>query len=288
MRTAFETGTGARARCSRNSEPSSTTSAIIPLAIRSSSILEDSTKLSFAGNNGTFFSANVGSREERILGLTTAIRNVWASLYNPAARAYRKKHGLTDDDESMAVVVQPVMGTSHGHLYYPEIAGTAFSKVYRRPSTRIRKEDGVVRFCFGLGTRTVDRLKATVAYLSHPSLRPQGNLPSDIAQTSQSEFDYLDRKTGSFMSGLLSDFLPYIMKEHPMASAFIEIFADNNLYWAGSDQLRTASDHSSVLRPSRAGIPASFRCSRSWRRSSKSRWGVPRTWSSPTTRRTGS
>ena len=237
MRTAFETGT---VRAPLLSELGAILDNIgdIPLAIRSSSILEDSTKLSFAGKYGTFFSANVGSREERILGLTTAIRNVWASLYNPAARAYRKKHGLTDDDESMAVVVQPVMGTPHGHLYYPEIAGTAFSKVYRRPSTRIRKEDGVVRFCFGLGTRTVDRLKATVAYLSHPSLRPQGNLPSDIAQTSQSEFDYLDRKTGSFMSGLLSDFLPYIMKEHPMASAFIEIFADNNLYWAGSDQLR--------------------------------------------------
>ncbi len=210
----------------------------VPLAIRSSSILEDSTKLSFAGKYGTFFSANIGTREERLEGLFSAIRNVWASLYNPAARAYRKKHTLTDDDESMAVVIQPVMGKSHGCLYYPEIAGTAFSKVYRRPSTRIRKEDGVVRFCFGLGTRTVDRLKATVAYLSHPSLRPQGNLPADIAMTSQSEFDYLDRQSGSFMSGALSDFLPYIMREHPLASAFIEIYADNDLYWAGSDQLR--------------------------------------------------
>jgi hypothetical protein len=208
-----------------------------PLAIRSSSILEDSRKLSFAGKYGTRFSANTGAMETRRDLLACALKEVWASLYNPAARAYRKKHGLVDSDESMAVVIQPVIGREHNGMYYPEIAGTAFSKVYRRPSTRLKKENGVVRFCFGLGTRTVDRLKANIAYLSHPMLRPQGNLPADIAMTSQSEFDYIDRKSGSFRTGLLSEHLPFILKEHKLASAFIEIFSDNLLYWAGSDQL---------------------------------------------------
>ncbi len=209
----------------------------VPLAIRSSSILEDSRKLSFAGKYSTRFSANIGSMEERGALFLSAVKEVWASLYNPAARAYRKKHGLTDTDESMAVVIQPVMGKSRDFMYYPEIAGTAFSKVYRRPSTRIRKEDGVVRFCFGLGTRTVDRLKATVAYLSHPRLRPQGNLPADIALTSQTEFDYIDRNSGAFMTASLAENLPFILREHRLAGAFIEIYADNLLYWAGSDQV---------------------------------------------------
>ncbi len=209
-----------------------------PLAIRSSSILEDSRKLSFAGKYSTRFSANRGPKEERTALLVNAIKEVWASLYNPAARAYRKKHGLTDSDESMAVVIQPVIGKAHNSMYYPEIAGTAFSKVYRRPSTRIRKEDGVMRFCFGLGTRTVDRLKANISYLSHPMLRPQGNLPADIAMTSQSEFDYIDRSSGRFMTGLLSEHLPFLLREHKLASAFIEIYAENLLYWAGSDQMR--------------------------------------------------
>lgn len=209
-----------------------------PLAIRSSSILEDSRRLSFAGKYGTRFSANAGSRSERAAALCMAIKEVWGSLFNPAAKAYRKKHGLTDFDESMAVVIEPVIGKYHGDMYYPEIGGAAFSKVYRRPSTRIRKEDGVMRFCFGLGTRTVDRLKANVTYLSHPMLRPQGNLPGDIALTSQTEFDYIDRRSGSFMTGLLEDHLPFILKEHPLASAFVEIYADNILYWAGSDQVK--------------------------------------------------
>ena len=208
-----------------------------PLAIRSSSILEDSRKLSFAGKYGTRFSANIGSVEDRRDLLANALKDVWASLYNPAARAYRKKHGLVDSDESMAVVIQPVIGRRHNGMYYPEIAGTAFSKVYRRPSTRIKKENGVMRFCFGLGTRTVDRLKANISYLSHPMLRPQGNLPADIAMTSQSEFDYIDRTSGTFMTGLLSEHISFILKEHKLASSFIEIFSDNVLYWAGSDQL---------------------------------------------------
>ena len=210
----------------------------VPIAIRSSSILEDSQRLSFAGKYSTRFSANIGSTEERTALFLSAVKEVWGSLYNPAARAYRKKHGLTDTDESMAVVIQPVMGKSRNFMYYPEIAGTAFSKVYRRPSTRIRKEDGVVRFCFGLGTRTVDRLKATVAYLSHPRLRPQGNLPADIALTSQTEFDYIDRNSGAFMTASLAENLPFILREHRLAGAFIEIYADNLLYWAGSDQVQ--------------------------------------------------
>ncbi len=198
-----------------------------PLAIRSSSILEDSRKLSFAGKYGTRFSANIGGIENRRDLLANALKDVWASLYNPAARAYRKKHGLVDSDESMAVVIQPVIGRRHNGMYYPEIAGTAFSKVYRRPSTRIKKENGVMRFCFGLGTRTVDRLKANISYLSHPMLRPQGNQPADIAMTSQSEFDYIDRTSGTFMTGLLSEHISFILKEHKLASSFIEIFSDN-------------------------------------------------------------
>jgi hypothetical protein len=211
----------------------------VPLAIRSSSLLEDSKRLAFAGKYSTCFSANVGTMEERRERLSKCIKKVWASLYNPAARAYRIKHGFSDSDEAMGVVIQPVIGHSHGCYYYPEIAGTVFSKVYRRPSTRIRKEDGVMRLCFGMGTRSVDRLKARLFYLSHPALRPQGNLPLDIAQTSQVKFDFFDRQKGKFMSGSISDYLPFILKEHKLASAFIEVFSDNLLTWAGSEKAKT-------------------------------------------------
>jgi len=205
-----------------------------PLAIRSSSLLEDSVQLSFAGKYDTCFSANTGSQERRNRELEDGIRSVWASVFNPAPRAYRMKHGFRDEDEAMAVLVQPLMGKPHGHLYYPELAGAAFSKVYRRPTPRVRKEDGLMRICFGLGTRTVDRAKARVFYLTNPNLRPEGNQPGEIAMASQVEFDYIDRNFGSFMTGSLRQFLPYILKQHKSVHSFVEIYTDNLLYWAGS------------------------------------------------------
>ena len=205
-----------------------------PLAIRSSSLLEDSVQLSFAGKYDTCFSANVGSPERKARELEDGIRSVWASLFNLAPRAYRSKHGYRDEDEAMAVVIQPIMGKAHGHLYYPELAGAAFSKVYRRPTPRVRKEDGLMRLCFGLGTRTVDRAKARVFYLTNPNLRPEGNQPGEIASASQVECDYIDRNFGAFMTGSLRQFLPYILKQHKSVHSFVEIYTDNLLYWAGS------------------------------------------------------
>mgnify|MGYP001015519906 FL=1 len=205
-----------------------------PLAIRSSSLLEDSVQLSFAGKYDTCFSANVGSPERKARELEDGIRSVWASLFNLAPRAYRSKHGYRDEDEAMAVVIQPIMGKAHGHLFCPELAGAAFSKVYRRPTPRVRKEDGLMRLCFGLGTRTVDRAKARVFYLTNPNLRPEGNQPGEIASASQVEFDYIDRNFGAFMTGSLRQFLPYILKQHKSVHSFVEIYTDNLLYWAGS------------------------------------------------------
>ena len=205
-----------------------------PLAIRSSSLLEDSHLLSFAGKYFTTFAANDFDMQWRRRELADGIKTVWASLYNHAARAYRAKHGFTDRDEAMAVLVQPLIGKNHDGLFYPELAGTIFSRVYRRPSPRINKEMGVIRFCFGLGTRTVDRSLARVIYLSHPNMRPEGNLAREVARYSQSSFDYVDLEFGAFISGDLKSLLPFVMQNHKFSTAFVELFGDNTLYWAGS------------------------------------------------------
>lgn len=208
-----------------------------PLAIRSSSLLEDSHLLSFAGKYFTTFAANVFDMAWRRRELSDGIKTVWASLYNQAARAYRAKHGFTDRDEAMAVLVQPLIGHDHEGLFYPELAGTIFSRVYRRPSPRINKEQGVIRFCFGLGTRTVDRSLARVVYLSLPNLRPEGNLAREIARYSQNSFDYVDLEFGAFVSSDLKSLLPFVMRQHKFATAFVELFGDNSLYWAGSSPM---------------------------------------------------
>ena len=200
-----------------------------PLAIRSSSLLEDSISLSFAGKYETHFSANVGSFGDRLLSLESAVKNVMASLFNPSARAYRTKHGKQHKDEAMAVIIQPLMGHRRETCYYPELAGTLFSRVFRRPSPRIRKEDGGMRLCFGMGTRTVDRCAARIFYLTNPSLRPAGNTPERIAEASQEYFDYIDLHYGTFLTGSLALFLPFLLRNHQGLSAAIQFYEENLL-----------------------------------------------------------
>ena len=77
-------------------------------------------------------------REERRAELVRAIKIVYASTYNPAAREYKRKHGIQWGGERMAVLIQPIEGRRYGNMFYPELAGAAFSKVFRRPSPRIR------------------------------------------------------------------------------------------------------------------------------------------------------
>ena len=201
-----------------------------PLAVRSSSLLEDSLSLAFAGKYETCFSSNSGSRAERYETLERSVRAVYASVWNPAAWAYREKHGLLAARESMAVIIQSVVGRKHGGYYYPELAGSLFSRVFRRPNPRIKKEDGLMRLCFGLGTRSVGRCAARTFYLTNPSLRPEGNLPSMVAEASQEFFDYLDTEHGAFLTGALSMFTRFLQKEHRNFGVYVQYYGDDFLY----------------------------------------------------------
>ncbi|MCX7828835.1 MAG: PEP/pyruvate-binding domain-containing protein [Thermanaerothrix sp.] len=227
----------------------------LPLAVRSSSLLEDSLSLSFAGKYETCFVAAGTPDQEGLNALEGALKRVWLSLFNPSARAYRAKHGMGDRMEAMGVLIQPVVGRLRGDLYYPELSGTVFSRVFRRPTPRVRKEDGVMRICFGLGTRTVERGNARVFYLTNPNLRPEGNTPEQIAQSSQSDFDYIDLPRRAFLTGSLNNlFLKSILKNHRNAGYFIEKYSDGML-------LSTLSEAEGPERPlfTFHGLPVRFR-----------------------------
>lgn len=201
-----------------------------PLAVRSSSRLEDSVSLAFAGKYHTAFAPNCGTREQKLADLTNKVKRVWASTFDPSARAYRSKHGRAHRDEAMAVVIQSVSGREHRGLFYPELAGTLFSRVHRRPSQRIRKEDGLMRLSFGLGTRTVDRCSARTFYLTNPSLRPDGADPQQIATASQEFFDCVDLGRGEFVTVPLSEHLSMVRREHKNFSAYVEFYSDGYLH----------------------------------------------------------
>ncbi|MCF6097204.1 PEP/pyruvate-binding domain-containing protein [Thermovorax subterraneus] len=192
-----------------------------PLAIRSSSMLEDSVKYSFAGKYFTTFIPNNGGEKQRLHQITFAIKQVYASTFGINAVVYRKKHNLPE--EKMAVIVQQLFGKQRGDGFYPEIAGVGFSQNYRRFTERIRKEDGVVRMVFGLGTRSTNRGYARTFSLTNLELRPEGNNVQEIAKYSQETFDMLNLKTGYLESYNINerlDLIPYHRNFNKLCSLY--------------------------------------------------------------------
>lgn len=147
-----------------------------PLIVRSSSLLEDNFGTSFAGKYVSYFCPNQGTLKENLRDLTLAIRRVYASVYSPDALMYRRRMGLLDYDERMAILLQEVQGQRHRQYYFPTAAGVAYSYCSIIWNQRLRREDGFARLVMGLGTRAVDRVAhdyPRMIYLSHPQLRPE-------------------------------------------------------------------------------------------------------------------
>jgi len=168
-----------------------------PLAVRSSSVMEDNTDHSFAGIYLSDFLPNRGSMEQRLDELTHAIKRVYASTFNTNARAYRKRHELDWRNEKMAILVQNMIGSQYSHgLFYPLVGGVAFSTNYYPWTTRLKPEDGIVRLVVGTGTRAVGREYARVFSPKMPGLRPEGSDVHTIIRSSQETVDVLDMEIG--------------------------------------------------------------------------------------------
>ncbi len=168
-----------------------------PLAVRSSSVMEDNTDHSFAGIYLSDFLPNRGPLEQRLDELVHAIKRVYASTFNQNARAYRKRHGLDWRNEKMAILMQNMIGSQYSHgLFYPLVGGVAFSTNYYPWTTRLKPEDGIVRLVVGTGTRAVGREYARVFSPKMPGLRPEGSDVRTIIRSSQETVDVLDMVAG--------------------------------------------------------------------------------------------
>ena len=173
-----------------------------PIIVRSSSLLEDNFGFSFAGKYASYFCPNQGTPKENLRQLTEAIRLIYASVYNPDVLAYRRRMGLLDYDERMAILLQVVQGQAHGRYWFPDLAGVAFSRSSIVWSPRLRREEGFVRLVMGLGTRAVEKVGEDyprMVFLSHPSLRPESS-PQAIEHYSQHTIDAIDLKENRFVS----------------------------------------------------------------------------------------
>ncbi len=171
-----------------------------PLVVRSSSLLEDNFGFAFAGKYDSYFLANQGTPDENLAALTRAISAVYASVLNPDALLYRHHMGLLDYDERMAILLQKVVGTPYHDYFFPALAGVAFSRNPFRWNPRIRREDGLIRLVWGLGTRAVDRVSndyPRMIALSHPTLRPEVSAQA-INKYSQRFVDVLNLESNTF------------------------------------------------------------------------------------------
>lgn len=165
-----------------------------PLIVRSSSLLEDNFGTSFAGKYESIFCPNQGTPKENLRDLTLAIRRIYASVYSPDALMYRRRMGLLDYDERMAILLQEVQGQRYRQYYFPALAGVAYSYSPIVWNPRLRREEGFMRLVLGLGTRAVERMPSDyprLVNLSHPQLRPEVTRKA-IRYYSQHHMDLLD------------------------------------------------------------------------------------------------
>lgn len=164
----------------------------VPLAVRSSSLLEDSQYYPLAGVYDTHMIPNNEPDEgERFERLAEAIKLVYASTYCPAARQYLEATGQRLEEQRMAVILQPVVGAFREHYFYPSFAGVARSYNFY-PFGQMKPEEGVASVALGLGQTVVEGGPALRFCPRHPHVLPQMALPHVFLEQSQRSFLAID------------------------------------------------------------------------------------------------
>jgi len=159
-----------------------------PLAVRSSSLLEDATHHPFAGVYVTKMIPNEAlDVDTRYRKLVEAIKLVWASTFYRAARDYRAVIGVDESSERMAVILQEVVGRRHGSRFYPDLSAVGRSYNYY-PSGHARPEDGVGELALGLGKTIVDGEPAWSYSPAFPKSPPPYNDLGELLENTQTEF----------------------------------------------------------------------------------------------------
>ncbi len=168
------------------------THANYPLAVRSSSLLEDNQTLPFAGIYNTYMLPNNHSNlEVRLEQLRTAIKQVYASIFFRGPREYIKNTGYRLDEERMAVIIQEVAGTTHGSRHYPTFSGVARSYNYY-PFAGMAPEEGTASLAVGLGKTIVESQRVYHFCPAHPRANPPWATNEEYLVNTQTRFYALD------------------------------------------------------------------------------------------------
>lgn len=160
----------------------------LPLAIRSSSLLEDSLHQPFAGVYATkMIPNNQFDPKIRFRKLCEAIKFVYASTYFTGAKTYIKATKHSIEEEKMGVIIQEEVGTKYGLRFYPEVSGVARSYNFY-PMGRAKHDEGIVHLALGLGKTIVDGGVSWSFSPSYPKVEPPYRTVNELLKISQTKF----------------------------------------------------------------------------------------------------
>ncbi len=164
-----------------------------PIAIRSSSLLEDSHYQPFAGIYSTYMIPFLQDKYEMLRMLAAAIKSVYASVYYKDSKAYMTATSNVIDQEKMAVVLQEVVGKTYGDRYYPNLSGVLRSINYY-PIGDEKAEEGIASLALGLGKYIVDGGQTLRVSPYHPRKVLQMSEVDIALRDTQTRFYALDMK----------------------------------------------------------------------------------------------
>jgi hypothetical protein len=218
-----------------------------PLAVRSSSLLEDASYQPFAGIYKTFMIPNDhDDLEVRLEELCNAIKMVYASTYHADPKAYMESLPNRLEDEKMAVIIQQVVGRRHDSYLYPDFAGVGRS-INFYPAEGTKPEDGIVSVTLGMGKAVVDGSRC-VRFCPHYPAKPiQSFTPDDYLENSPRSFLAMDfsrshrRKDGVDIAGLdLVSLDLDTAEQHGTLSAVGSVYSqDNEALYDGTSRAGT-------------------------------------------------
>jgi DNA-binding NarL/FixJ family response regulator len=170
-----------------------------PIAVRSSSLLEDSYYQPFAGIYSTYMIPNVASSDERqmIQMISAAIKSVYASAYYKDSKAYMTATSNVIDEEKMGIVMQSVCGKQYGDRFYPSLSGVARS-INFYPIEPEKSEEGIANIAFGLGKYIVDGGLSLRFSPKYPKKVLQTYTPDNALKETQKYFYALDLQADHF------------------------------------------------------------------------------------------
>ena len=164
-----------------------------PLAIRSSSKLEDSYYQPFAGVYSTYMIPRTENEDQQLRLLANAIKSVYASVYYASSRGYITATANVISEEKMGIILQEISGTEDGGYFFPTLSGVARS-VNFYPVGYEKADEGIVKIAFGLGKAVVD---------GEQVLRFSPFYPKNVLQTSTPELTMRDTQQVMYALNLL-------------------------------------------------------------------------------------